>query len=182
MAIEVLREDEFDIKDVVCEWVQDRIDGGESEMEASRYALNRLRAEGLMDRVLDRFGDRLVADIWHRFNVSHPRAAMWHVARGRPSANPAPEPGARRVDLSLLRDESSVLEALYQVDGEWVRLGDMVKHQCRTLADRYIQLTENSQRKADFFDQLATKLPKDKSVRVAYSEAQVRAMLEELGA
>lgn len=180
MAIEVLREDDTDIKDVICEWVQERIDSGDSESDAARYVLHRLRAEGLMDRVVDRFGPRMIADVWHGYSVAPARDTMWRVARGPKPA--APESGARRVDLSLLRDEASVMEALYQVDGEWVRLGDMVKHQCRTLADRYSQLTENSQRKADFFDQLATKLPKDKSVRVAFSEAQVRAMLEELGA
>lgn len=172
-----------DIKDLICEWMQEYIDAGEDAQTAGRQTLQRVLQAGLIGAAVDRFGARWIASVWREYYVAPGagREGMWKLTRGRAPASP--EPGGRRIDLTLLRDEeASVLETLWFVDNAWVRLGDLVKYQCRTLADRYLQLAENATKKAEFFDELATKLPKEKSVRVAFSEDRLRAMLVELGA
>mgnify|MGYP001570761183 FL=1 len=171
---------DVDVNEAICEWVGERIEAGDSKHDAGVYALARLREEGLVEAALDRWGAFWVSEVWAHNRVANYRSSMWALKRGRKPGSP--EPGGRRIDLELLSEESSILETLWLVDSEWVRFGDMVKHQLRTLADKYLQSVENAQRKAEFFDKLATQIPKDKFVRVVYSEEQLRAMIVELGA
>ncbi len=45
--------------------------------------------------------------------------------------------GARRVDVELLSTRSALLESLFEVAGQWVRLGDLDRRQCRLLQRQY---------------------------------------------
>lgn len=69
--------EQTDIKDLICEWVQERIDAGESESDAGTAVLRRLMAEGLADPFLDRFGPGMVAQVWHRYSVAPARRLGW---------------------------------------------------------------------------------------------------------
>lgn len=92
---------------------------------------------------------------------------------------PAVGPGPRRVDVEQLATETALLECLYQVDGEWIRLGDLNRRQCSALELEYETAAGEARAKARLFSRLGARLREGEIVRKLWTVAQIDALMGE---
>lgn len=88
------------------------------------------------------------------------------------------EAGQRRVDPRVLKRSSSLMESLFEVDGVWVRIGDMDRAACRRAASQQKAAALKRAHYARFFHAMAERLPGEGAVRQALQEAELTRIFE----
>jgi hypothetical protein len=153
-----------DLEQHLLRWMEEALaieQGGLSV--CARLVLLRVKAAGLGEAFLDTFGPDLIKDLWESHGDDD---AEDHAAVRRDHA--PTRPGVRRVNVEQLSGPNGLLESLLQVGGEWVRLGDLDKRQCRAIQHQH-------KGKAAAFGKVAASLSKNQTVGERWTAEQLEA-------
>jgi len=141
---------------------------GKSLRDACAEVLSRIRADGQIDALLDELGTEWLAYVWrrrqHRQRENAGRSAMGE--------------GQHSNRVNALRSPDATLECLYEVEGRWVRLGEITGKECGLLAKRHRGLMEANGHKAVFFEGLEMGLRPEQMVAEKYGEDKVQEMFQ----
>lgn len=162
----------------ITTWMREAL-AEHADVEASaRDVLRRVKAAALVEALLDAYGARLIIEVWREHqDEAHvaPVAALTSHEPPRPQARRSspdrvPTHGERRVDVEQLATESALLESIFYVDGRWIRLGDLDRHQCRALQLKHELMAREFRRLADALDEGQT-------VRQRWTTEQLEALI-----
>ncbi len=187
------------LAETVVHWMKEAL-RQERQLElAARTVLDRVKAAGLGEQLLDTYGAGLIVQIWHAQQLAEysirtsdrvaqsPReirraettasmttAAPAPAATDHASNGVSPVPprsaqvtqGTRRVGVGQLGTSSALLESLVQIEGKWIRLGDLDKRQCRALERQHRDA-------ANAFGRLADRLSEGQTVRQRWTAEQL---------
>jgi hypothetical protein len=123
-----------------------------------------LRNEKLIEQLFDEVGAEWIRDVWTKDKRGARRQALT---------------GSRRVhDLTPLTDRRSIYEALYEIEGQWKRLGDLLLGDVEWLEYEYRDRATHVLKYADYFEAIAKRMEGGQTVRDAFSEEELRALFE----
>jgi hypothetical protein len=92
-------------------------------------------------------------------------------------------PGTRRVDVEQLASAAALLESLFEVDGNWIRLGDLDRRRCRVLQLEYEAVADDARARAVAFGRLTAGLVDGQTVRERWTPEQLEDLVgDTLGA
>jgi hypothetical protein len=240
----------------ICTWMAEALEQNRDFATCTRIVLEKVKAAGLGEALLDAYGDRLIRELWRdrdldddevfapaKVNgaaakvapVIQPRPVVrqamgvaWTALRyqvlnegssppdragpaegdedmqsitpdnlsplsGTDSASPlrpvadtpdtwAP-PGTRRVDVEQLASAAALLESLFEVDGNWIRLGDLDRRRCRVLQLEYEAVADDARARAVAFGRLTAGLVDGQTVRERWTPEQLEDLVgDTLGA
>lgn len=154
--------EKVDLKQEILGWVDEQLSMGDSLDDAAGTVAARIVREGHAEAAISEFGTMMVRDFWRQHNRNERRSAAL--------------PGERRVDAEALRE--SMLESLYKIGDEWVRLGDCDASACREAQRWFAKQAEGSLREAYMFGKLADTLKKGQVVRSRFDDEQLRGLLQ----
>ena len=154
---------ETDIRQDILEWLDAAFAESNNLSEAAVKVAERIVKEGHSEAFVREFGPELLTFSWRHRNAANRRDAA--------------SPGERRVDLGTVRE--SILESLYKVGDEWVRLGDCDQAMCRGAQKWFQKQAEGNMREAFMFSKLADGLKGAKTVRAVFNNEQVRGFLQD---
>lgn len=194
-----------DLEQTICNWMDQQLRLGDDITTGSAKVLKRVKRAGLGDALLDAFGDRLIADLWREHLGGHdaedanqveaaanvragaqaqPRLTHSRVNGARGSAlrstvvtTTSRPHGTRRVDVDQLGTETALLESLVQVEGQWVRFGDLDRHQCHALQRKYEAEAGVARARALAFKRLAAELDEGQTVRDRWTAEQLEELI-----
>ncbi len=205
-----------ELEQTIRTWMEEALEEDGDVATCARLVLQRVKAAGLGEALLDAYGDRLIAALWedrdhddddHRRGrgkasaragqvngasvvVQQPRREVHQVAVTPPTAALARRerqpgtPGSRRVDVAQLATGTALLDSLFQVAGQWVRLGDLDKSQCRALSLEYRALhleraaaADDARARSLAFRQLAADLGEGQTIRQRWTAKQLKALV-----
>jgi len=153
---------ETDLRTDILEWLDGAFGETSDLATAATQVAERVVREGHADAFVRELGPEVLAFWWRHGNATQRRSAA--------------SPGQRRVDVEAVRE--SMLESLYNIGGDWVRLGDCDSAMCRTAQKWFAKQAEGNMREAFMFSKLADGLKGSKTVRAVFDDDQVRGFLQ----
>ena len=133
------------IKHKLAGWVEQQIKMGDNLSDAAIWALEKAIQEDLAADILRELGEQLIVDIWRKYNREF---------RGRsPKA-------ARHISAAVLNREESLTESMWNIGGQWHRLGSMDFVQLQELEAFYIAHIRGAMKDAKFFGRLKAAVKK----------------------
>lgn len=143
---------------------------GMTAVDAAARVIEDIRNLGLQDALIDALGPEALVHLWRNAGAEQRRQEPKAPRRViEPVVMPMPA-SRRRIDLDALKDDASLLEGTYQIDGRWVRIGDMDKSACRAAAKFFKgEALENAQN-ARYFHALAQALSGGETVRQRFDD------------
>jgi hypothetical protein len=154
-------------------WMEQALAEGGDAARCTRNVLERVKAEGLGEALLDAYGDRLIGELW--------RDRGGHVDHNhkdeKVSAKNTPASGRRRVDVAQLATPAALIESLYQLDGNWYRLGDLNRLQCVALQHKYEAEADAVRARAIAFSHLVDGLADGQTVRQRWTAEQIEGLV-----
>ncbi len=195
------RPSRYDLERTIANWMDSQLKRGDDLVTSAAKVLKRVKQAGLSEALLDAFGEQLIADLWRRRQSEQPqpvgraivspanvRTPVHHeatpakayangVQRGGPRGPSNSARGTRRIDIDQLKSNEALLETLLQVDGQWVRLGDLDKHQCEALQRKYEREMGVARARALAFGRLAAELDEGQMVRERWTVEQLEALV-----
>ena len=144
------------IDDYALDQIQERVAAGVLLKDACQSVLEEVIADDAGLTLLKAIGPQSLAYLWR--------------LRQHGDRQTAPQ-GKRRVDGALLKVPDALLDCLFEVGGQWLRLGDMMGVDCRRLGKSYEKLAESNARKSNFFNILADTLEPEQIVSGKYTNA-----------
>ena len=157
-------------KSIVMEWITAEVETTGNLIVACNAAAERAEREGLLPQLWKELGGAMLDDMWRRV-----------ISAQRSDALRAMNPGARRINIMALNERASILEQLVRLPhGAWVTIGDLTKANCVTMSQDYHKRTIELDRRSAFFGALGKKLKATKTVREAFTEEEVQAILDRI--
>ncbi len=148
--------------------MEEELAANEDLATCERNVLGRVKAAGLGEVLLDTYGPKLIDELW-RERDGH--ASDNHEPE---QVNHVPTPGIRRVDVEQLATRAALLESLFYVDGNWIRLGDLDRRQCGALQRKYESVADAVRAKALAFAKLVDGLDEGQTVRQRWTAKQLK--------
>jgi hypothetical protein len=163
--------------DVVAR-VQEKIDAGETPNAAFSLVFDDIVNERLLEALVALHGADLVGRIWRTWNMANrPAAILRTLARPvqpspvvRPARQPLGPPPPPVHDLAPLL-ERPLLNGLWKLGDEWVRLGDMDNGTCHKVFEQYRKAALGKEHYAQFFRALEAGLGDGAKVEDKYDDA-----------
>lgn len=150
--------------------IQRYVEAGEYPLIAAEKVTRELCAEGRQDELLVLFWPPPLLELWQGSRSPERTPRMATTAR-------APQ---RRIACEALQRASALMESLVQIDGAWVRLGDLNRDLCRRGAAEQKRAAYRHARYARVLHALAERLPDGEArVRGVVSEADLAALFAE---
>lgn len=149
-------------------WVRRDVAAGGQTGIAVTKAVQAIVARGLATQFVQEIGEEFIRRLWRQ-----------ELASKRDYS--ASKPRAPKIDPNVLSQPCAILESLHQVEGRWLRLGDMWRSDCISAALLHRRVAEVNTRRAEAFEELAKRLPASGSVREMLEEFQVRKLFERTG-
>lgn len=155
-----------DIADRIDAYVQRNV----SPMVAAERVVADLCREGLAEAAIQHFGPPMLFEVWE--DVRRP-----------PKRGPKPREVSikRAAELRTLREAGGILETLVQIDGRWLRLGDLNKAACLKLAAANKRQALTVAAQARFYHAIAQRLQDGGRVRDHLNDATLARIREEAG-
>ena len=189
------------LRETISRWMEVELKRSPDIAVAARNVIERVKAADLSEALIDAYGHRLVIAIWHQHvdelrtgegktssaaapptpvapvsqqrRGDHSRDTSWTASNGAVSrAAQTQQRRTRRVDVDQLKSDAALLEALFFVDGLWIRLGDLNKRQCRNLQVKHQEM-------ARAFGYLAAGLREGQTVRQRWTVDQIDSVMGE---
>lgn len=155
--------------DAVINRITDGVKSGRRPEESADLALREIISLGLSTEMLKELGPSVIVQYWTRESI--------RMYGNLPTATPA-ESGERRIDLSQLSGGTARLEAIVEVAGDFVRVGDLQKHECYLLQQRCIREAAMFLKRGKFFGTLADGLPEGKKVQDVHNDDSLAKLWE----
>ena len=150
---------------LLAAWVDEQLKMGDNLSDAAETVKGKIIKEGKAVEVIEELGHHLISENWRYINRKLRAQVL---------------PGAkRRVDSAALMSEESMLEILWNVDGDYYRLGDMDASLCSKAEGFFSDLAERHGHTASFFKALKKKVGKDKTVRELFSHEELQGLWTE---
>lgn len=137
--------------------VQEKIDVGMQPPAAFVAVYEEIDREGDIEALARLHGSGLVAMLWRGWNLENRPAAVsrsirkpLHPTRIGPFGAVTAAPAPRVVNAEMLR-ETSMLDAQYKLNGEWVRLRNMDKALCHKAFEQYRSAAVADEHNAQYF-------------------------------
>lgn len=163
--------------------VQARIEEGAEPNAAFSQVFEDLDARGQLEALARLHGVNLVGDIWRKWNLENrPAAVQGRVAKPVMPVRMTPvllddeqrAPASTRFNRPVHSTEGmrerSMLDALYKINGEWVRLGGMDNAACERMFKQYREAAKADEHNARYFKAMAAKLPDGKIVQDVFTD------------
>lgn len=159
--------------------VQVLIDDGASPNAAFAQVYEAIEQAGELEALARLYGSTLVGMLWRGWNLENRPAAVTRSIR-----KPVPptrieafgqvvaEAPGRVVNPEMLR-ETSMLDAQYKLNGEWVRLRNMDKTLCHKAFEQYRSAAVADEHNAQYFRALEAALKENEKVADRFDEAQL---------
>lgn len=147
-------------------WVQEYIDSGVEPLDASKRVFEDVLSAGQAGELLAIIGAAPIHRLW----TEHQRHEREPITRLQ---------GQRRVNPADLTGQDSLLEAMWDIDGRWVRLGDVTKELAKLAEKQYRNLASANEHHACWFAAIAKALKGAEIVRVKFSAESLRALFEQ---
>jgi hypothetical protein len=144
----------IDLEQTIYAWMAEELAFDRDLARCERNVLERLKAEGLGEALLDRYGPHVIDELGRDRDDDDDV----HLEQRKTSNGHTAAPGVRRVDVAQLATNQALLECLFQVEGAWIRLGDLDKQQCTLLQRKHAA-------KAAAFGRLVEGLAEGQTVR-----------------
>lgn len=142
-------------------WVQTLVDRGVQPDEAFRQVYERLEHAGQLEDLARIHGATLVGMIWRPWNSAlRPANVGFEFRQITPDSSPSPaQPRQRSVTATApppvlpmpTLAARSLLDVMYKVGSEWVRLGDMNKVFCHAVFKQYRASALSDEHNARYF-------------------------------
>lgn len=174
MAMQALATSASVTADTLLDRFRSYIVKGWTPYVAADQAVRDLCHEGHQDALIS---DVLPALLFKRWEQEEATARTPLTERNPPSQG-AREMGQRRVDPRVLKRAGSLMESIFEVDGVWVRIGDMDRAACRRAAAQQKVAALKRAHYARFFHAMAERLPDEGAVRQALQEAELTKIFE----
>jgi hypothetical protein len=153
---------------LVLGWIKQDLDKGTSLKLAIEGALKLARARGLERTLLEEIGVEALEHFWRK-----------QIGAGTAGRFPQ-KAGAPRVDLSQLATPGAVLETLHQVEGRYMRLGDMTRGDLVSAELYYRRIADSNVQRAEAFASLAKVMSGSKPVKDCFGETEVRRFFKDV--
>lgn len=154
---------EVSLQQRIIEWVEEQIGMGDEHSDAFEVTAERIVCEGFSEDFVREFSKSVVRDLYQSRNRQHRKAAL---------------EGHRRVDIEQLQSDESLLDTIWYVDGEAVRLGDFTKGICQKAQGEFSKKARAIIQDVNFLDRLNHGLKGKATVRSAFTDDQLRALWE----
>lgn len=154
--------------DAVLNRITDGVKSGHKPEEIADQALREIISLGLSTEMLKELGPSVIVQYWTRESI--------RLYGSLPTS--APDLGERRIDLSQLAGGTARLEAIVEVAGNFVRVGDLQKHECYLLQQRCIREAAMFLKRGKFFEALANGLPEGKKVQDVHTDESLTKLWE----
>jgi hypothetical protein len=186
------------LEERICGWMAEALDQEADLSRCTRKVLDQVKAAGLGEALLDAYGDRLIRELWadrdhdgdepvrvNGVTTVIPRARQpalqvhrvvgvaWESTAAVGDEDRATAPGTRLVDLEQLTTSAALLESLFHVDGNWIRLGDLDRRRCRVLQLEYEAMANAARTRALAFGLLVAGLDEGQTVRSRWTVEQL---------
>ena len=156
-----------EISTTISEWLDQEMAQNDGFLpKAAEAVAVRVVREGRAEELVREHGTWIMSELWQG-NASMERAQ-------------ARKNGNRKADPDELGKEgTSLLDTQYNVDGQYMTLGDMQKDHCRIVQKAYTKRAEGALRESHMFSRIADNLKKGETVRSRFTDDQVRSLLQE---
>jgi hypothetical protein len=151
--------------DTIAEQIDAYVRKGWAPYPAAEAVIRDLCREGLAEQLLMTYAVPSLFSVWDESRRT-PRTMNPASTEAARQANL----GRRRVDCTALKRSTSLLESFVQVDGAWMRLGDLDSAACRRGAREQKQAALLHAHHARFLHALAEQLPENTTVRGAFDD------------
>ena len=155
--------EEVTLRQRIVEWVEGRIGNGDEQAVAFEGVAEQIVREGHADAFIADFAPSVVREIYQT-RVRNQR----HAALG----------GKRRVDVDLLKDGESIMDTIWYMDGQPVRLGSLTKTTCQKVKGEFASKARGLLQDVSFLDQIQQKLTGKKTVSAVFNDEQLRSIWE----
>lgn len=161
---------------LALDWVQEEFEKTRDLTTAVETAMTRVLHSGFAEALLLERGAAWLRDDWRQRQHAE-RAKV--TREPREAAVPAGGSGPVVHDAAPLReDRASIYEALWEVDGRWIRIGDFTAQDCRYVAGQYDEKAQGNARMARLFSELGSRVG-ELLVRDVLSEEELRDLFAE---
>lgn len=163
--------------------VQARIEEGAEPNAAFAQVFEDIAARGQLEALARLHGVNLVGEIWRKWNLENRPAAVQRTVtkpvvplRVTPvllddeQRAPVSTRFSRPVHSTEGMPERSMLDALYKINGEWVRLGGMDSATCERMFKQYREAAKADEHNARYFKAMAAKLTDGQVVQDVFTD------------
>ena len=154
---------ETTLRQLIVEWVDGALGKGAEHPEAFGVAAEQIVKEGHSDAFVREFAATTVRDVYQTRMGQHRRATL---------------AGKRRVNIEELQGEDSLMDTLWNVGGQTVRLGDFDKVTCQAAKGEFAVKARGLIQDVNFLEQIHQKLKLDQTVSAVFTDDQLRSLWE----
>ena len=154
---------EVSLQQRIIGWVEEQIGMGDEHKDAFEVTPERIVREDFSEDFVRQFSKTVVRELYQSRNRQHRRAAL---------------DGQRRVDNEQLQSDESLLDTIWYVDGEAVRLGDFNKSVCSKAKAELSKHARAVIQNVNFVDRLDQGLKGKATVGSTFTNDQLRALWE----
>jgi hypothetical protein len=154
---------ETTLRQLIIEWTDEALGKGGEHNEAFAVAAERIVKEGHSDTFVREFAVTTVREVYQDRIRKDRKAALT---------------GQRRHDPELLKGDDSLMDTLWHVGGQTIRLGDFDKVTCQAAKGEFAVKARGLIQDVNFLEQIQQKLKLDQTVTTVFTDDQLRSLWE----